>query len=154
MALTRREKWKAGFVRIPSWFFRWRVGFLFGRRIIGIEHEGRTSGKTYVTAVEALYRDKETNEYFVVPARGRRSDWFKNIDKYPAAAIYVGSRRRRVRQRIVPVAEAVGIMKEYEREHPRAARAMLELAGVEGEPTGVTWRQTMEQLPMVAFQLR
>ena len=137
---------------VPAWVFRSRLGFLFGKRFICIEHEGRNTGTLYFTPVEVIYRDKAANEYYVVSARGDRADWYRNVSKYPATAVYFGSRKRRVNQRIVPIDEAVAAMAIYEKDHQKAAAAMLELAGVGGDSSTMAWRSAMEVLPMVAFQ--
>ena len=134
--------------------FRTRLGFLLGKRIICIVHEGRNTGTVYYTPIEVIYRDKAADEYYVVSARGERSDWYRNIRKYPATAVYFGSRKRRVNQRFVPIDEAVAAMRLYERDHPKAAAAMLEPAGVGADSIAMAWRSAMEQLPMVAFQPR
>jgi len=138
----------------PALVFRSRLGFVFRKRIIAIEHEGRSTAEVYLTPVEVLYRDRAHNEYYVISARGDRADWYQNVSKYPATAVYFGSRKRRVRQRIVPIDEAVAVMKVYEKGHPKAAAALLDLSGVTPNVSTETWVAAMEQLPMVAFQPR
>ncbi len=147
----RLRKWLLG---SPSHVFQWRFGFLFRKKLICIEHEGRKTAKRYLTPVEVLYRDRGSNEFYVVSARGERSDWYRNIRKYPAEAVYIGSRRQRVRQRMVPVDEAVVVMKVYEKGHPKAAAALFELSGAVANASTEPWVAAMERLPMVAFQPR
>jgi deazaflavin-dependent oxidoreductase (nitroreductase family) len=134
--------------------FRSRFGFLFRKRLMCIEHEGRNTAERYVTPVEVLYRDRASDEYYVVSARGERADWYQNIQKYPATAVYIGSRRRPVRQRFVPIDEAVAVMKIYEKGHPKAARALFDLSGAKPNVSTEPWRAAMKELPMVAFQPR
>ena len=150
----RRAGIRKALIASPQWVYRSRFGFLLGKRFICIEHEGRNTGTTYLTPVEVIYRDQSSDEYYVVSARGERSDWYRNISKYPATAVYFGSRKRKVNQRMVPVDEAVAAMKIYEQDHPKAAAAMLELAGVRSNGGTQSWRSAMERLPMVAFQPR
>ena len=154
MAKRRRVRLRRALYTAPRWMYRGRLGSMLGKRFIAIEHEGRNTGTTYLTPVEVIYHDEESNEYYVVSARGDRADWYKNISKYPATAVYFGSRRRSVNQRMVPVDEAVAAMKIYEQEHPKAAASFLELAGIKGDTSTMAWRSAMEQLPMVAFQPR
>ncbi|MCH8991629.1 MAG: hypothetical protein IIA44_07780 [Acidobacteria bacterium] len=52
-------------------------------------------------------------------------------------------------QRMVPVDEAVVVIKDYQRRHPKSAAALAQLIGISVDSTG--WRAAMEQLPMVAF---
>lgn len=138
----------------PTMLFQSRLGFVFRKRIICIEHEGRNTGEVYLTPVEVLYRDRGNNEYYVISARGDRADWYRNVSQYPASAVYFGSRKRRVRQRLVPIDEAVAVMKVYEQGHPKAAAALLDLADVTPNVSTETWVAGMERLPMVAFQPR
>jgi deazaflavin-dependent oxidoreductase (nitroreductase family) len=154
MFKSRRGALRKSLLEAPVWLFRSRLGFLAGKRFICIQHEGRNTGRIYFTTVEVIYRDKTANEYYAVSARGERSDWFRNVSKYPATAVYIGSRKRRVDQRIVPIDEAVAAMQIYQQKHRKAAAAMLELAGVDGDPSPVAWRSAMEVLPMVAFRPR
>jgi deazaflavin-dependent oxidoreductase (nitroreductase family) len=147
----RLRRWLLG---SPRFLFRARLGFVFRKRIICIEHEGRNTGEVYLTPVEVLFRDRSKNEYYVVSARGYRSDWFRNISQYPARSVYMGSRKRRVTQRMVPMDEAVAVMKVYERRHPKAAAALLDLAGVTPNVSTEEWVAAMEALPMVAFKPR
>lgn len=154
MAKRRRARMRKLLYTAPRLMYQSRLGSVLGKRFIAIEHEGRNTGTTYLTPVEVIYHDKESNEYYVVSARGDRADWYRNISKYPATAVYFGSRKRRVDQRMVPVDEAVAAMKIYEQDHPRAAVALLELAGITDDSSTMAWRSAVEKLPMVAFRPR
>lgn len=152
---TRRGRMRRFFLlTVPRTLYRVRLGFLLGRRYIAIEHEGRSTGTVHVTPVEVIHHDRAADEYYVIAARGERSEWYRNVSKYPATAVYFGSRKRSVSQRIVDIDEAIAAMTIYEKDHPRAAVAMLDLAGVGGEPTTLAWRSAMARLPMVAFSPR
>ena len=150
-AKRRRGRLRKSLLGAPSWVFRSRLGFVFGKRFICVEHEGRETAARHLTPLEVVHRDKDRNEYFVISARGNRADWYRNISKYPATAVYVGSRKRRVGQRMVPVDEAVAVMQIYQRAHEKAAKALLGLAGVSGADR-VAWQTAMQRLPMVAFR--
>lgn len=147
----RLRKWLLG---SPSRLFRSRFGLVFRERLICIQHEGRNTAEVYLTPVEVLYRDRSKNEYYVVSARGDRADWYRNISKYPATSVYFGSRKRKVYQRMVPMDEAVAVMKVYEQRHPKAAAALLDLAGVTPNVSTESWVAAMEALPMVSFRPR
>ena len=154
MIKRRRGGLRRRLLNSPTMLFQSRLGFVFRKRIICIEHEGRETGHVYLTPVEVLFRDRRNNEYYVISARGQRADWYRNVSKYPATSVYFGSRKRRVRQRVVPLDEAVAVMKVYEKGHPKAASALLDLAEVIPNASTETWVAAMERLPMVAFQPR
>ena len=154
MIKRRRGGLRRRLLNSPTMLFQSRLGFVFRKRIICIEHEGRETGDVYLTPVEVLFRDRRNNEYYVISARGDRADWFRNVSQYPASAVYIGSRKRRVRQREVPIDEAVAVMKVYEKGHPKAAEALLDLAGVTPNVSTETWVAAMKALPMIAFRPR
>ena len=154
MARRRRGNLRKSLLGAPKWVYRARLGFVFGRRFICVEHEGRNTATRYLTPLEVLYRDRAHNEYFVVSARGDKADWYRNISKYPATSVYIGSRKRPVRQRMVDSDDAVAVMRIYERDHPKAAAALLELADVVPNVSTEPWRSAMERIPMVGFTPR
>ncbi|MGH3626024.1 MAG: hypothetical protein ACRDRL_01055, partial [Sciscionella sp.] len=48
-----RVRW---FVRAPIWLYRARLGFLFGTRLLMLEHIGRTTGERRYVVLEVVAR--------------------------------------------------------------------------------------------------
>lgn len=138
-------------LQAPKWIFRAHLGFIFGSRFLLLEHIGRKSGKRYQTPLEVASRDEAHDEYIVTSGTGVNADWYRNIRANPAVAIWLGSRRYPVKQRFLPTAEAVERMKEYEREHPKAAAKLEDLMGVSHDDTDESWTAMMEKIPMIGF---
>ncbi|MEZ5295397.1 MAG: hypothetical protein R2697_03720 [Ilumatobacteraceae bacterium] len=65
---TGALKW---FLKAPSYLFRAKLGFLFGKRFVMIEHRGRKSGNLYRTVIEVAGRKPEASEYICTSGTGR-----------------------------------------------------------------------------------
>ena len=142
------KKW---LMQSPKWLYRARLGFVFGQRFLLLEHRGRKSGTLYQTPLEVAYHNPETDEYVVTSGRGVKADWYRNIQAKPAVAIWIGSSRYPTMQRFLPTEEAVDVMKNYEREHPRTAAKLEEIMGVSHDETEESWLAMMKQIPMIGF---
>jgi hypothetical protein len=74
-------------VKAPTYLFRRKLGFLFGDRFLLLTHVGRTSGRTYHTALEVVRHDDSTGEYIVCSGTVRRPTG--TATSPPAASIQV-----------------------------------------------------------------
>jgi F420H(2)-dependent quinone reductase len=71
-------------LRLPIWFYRMKLGWLFGNRFLMLTHTGRKSGKPHETMIEVVRHDKETDTYYVVSGWGRNrigTKTFKNLQR-------------------------------------------------------------------------
>ncbi len=82
-------------LHIPTWVFRARLGFVFGKRFLMIEHSGRKSSKLYRTVLEVAGRAPEAREWIVTSGTGPSADWYRNVSAGGVAAVWIGSRRYR-----------------------------------------------------------
>ncbi|AHH17723.1 hypothetical protein NONO_c29340 [Nocardia nova SH22a] len=136
-----------GLVRAPIAIYRAGLGFLFGSRMLMLEHIGRTSGARRYVVLEVVDRPGP-GELVIVSGFGARSQWYRNIAAEPSVRVWVGWRRG-VPARAVAMddAESAAALARYQRAHPAAwknLRAMIERA------TGVP----VDTLPMVRLRLR
>lgn len=136
----------------PVWVFRARLGFLFGGRIVMLEHTGRRSGKLRQTPLEVVHSDE--GSYILCSGTGPKADWFRNIKKTPALALWVGSRRYPVDQRFLEDSEAATTFAGYEAAHPKAAKRLTDLMGVSHDGTHAGRIKMVTQIPMVEMRLR
>src|SRR4051794_19376116 len=74
-ARALRTRW---LVRLPIWLYRARLGFLFGRRLLMLEHVGRTSGQPRYVVLEVV--DHSPGEYTVCAGFGERTQWLRNLE--------------------------------------------------------------------------
>ena len=81
-----------GVARAPIWLYRARLGFVFGNRLLMLEHVGRTSGLKRYVVLEVVDHPTPTR-YVVVSGFGERAQWFRNVEANPHVRVYLGSRR-------------------------------------------------------------
>lgn len=89
MAELLRVRW---FVRAPIWLYRARLGFMFGSRLLMLEHVGRTSGRCRYVVLEVIARPT-ANRYVVASGFGTSAQWYRNVSAEPRVRIYLGSHR-------------------------------------------------------------
>lgn len=136
----------------PVWLFRARLGFLFGRRIVMLEHTGRRSGKLRQTPLEVVKHDGDS--YLLCSGTGPNADWYRNINVAPAVALWVGRHRHPVEQRFLEPSEAATVFAGYEQAHPKAATKLMQLMGVSHDGTHDSRVAMVERIPMVEIRIR
>ena len=136
----------------PVWLFRARLGFLMGKRIVMLEHQGRRSGKLRQTPLEVVQRKDDS--YILCSGTGPNADWYRNIRNKPPLALWVGSRRHAVDQRFIEPPEAATVFAHYEEAHPKAATRLMEMMGVSHDGTHAGRVAMVAKIPMVEMRLR
>lgn len=64
-------------MRLPIPLFRAGFGWLFGRRLVMIEHRGRSSGQPRYVVVEVIERTDRS--IVVVSGFGTKAHWYRNL---------------------------------------------------------------------------
>lgn len=138
--------------RLPVYVYSWRLGWLFGHRLLLLTHRGRKSGREYRTALEVIRYDPTERESVVVSAWGERADWYRNLRKSPAVEIESGRERYVPTQRFLGPEEVYAEIAAYERNHPWLARLIPRLLGHRLDGTQAARRAFAASLRMVAFR--
>jgi len=146
-ARLMRVRWV---VRAPVWLYRARLGFVFGSRLLMLEHTGRKTGIRRYAVLEAVdHPDPRT--YIVAAGFGDRAQWLRNVRASPRVRVYAGSRGPvPAIARPLTSEEAAAALTAYARRHPRAWAALKPVfettlgAQIDGDGTS---------LPMIAFDL-
>ncbi len=138
-------------LRIPMYLYLWKLGFLFGDRLVLLTNRGRRSGRVFQTPVEVVQHDPKTHEYVVCSGTGPQADWFRNLKAEPVLEIQVRNRRWVPQQRFLDNAEAARRFAGYERDHPGTARRLLASMGNSYDGTDEGRVAMMAKMPMVAF---
>lgn len=133
-------------VRAPILLYRAGLGFLFGSRLLMMEHRGRRSGERRFVALEVVDHPA-TDRYVIVSGFGTGSQWYRNIVADPHVRVSCGFRRR-APALATPMTDeqSARALERYIDEHPRAwdkLRATIEQA------TGAP----VDTLPMVELRL-
>ena len=136
----------------PVWLFRARLGFVFGKRIVMLEHTGRRSGKLRRTPLEVVRRAGDS--YILCSGTGPNADWYRNLKSKAAVALWVGSRRHSAEQRFLDDSEAATVFAAYETDHPKAAVRLMDLMGVGHDGTHEGRMAMVARIPMVELRLK
>jgi deazaflavin-dependent oxidoreductase (nitroreductase family) len=133
------------FVRAPIWLFRARLGFLFGRRLLMLEHTGRKSGARRYVVLEVVSRIPDG--YVVASGFGARAQWFRNVRANPRVRVYTGARKPApATARLLTPAEAQEAMDGYAASHPRSWAALAPVFET-------TLGARAHELPLIALEL-
>jgi deazaflavin-dependent oxidoreductase (nitroreductase family) len=137
-------------VRAPIALFRAGAGFLFGGRLLLLEHTGRNSGFTRYVVLEVVSHPAP-GTFVVASGFGTRAQWYRNVIAHP---------RVRLRWSIRPAATAVAhpldpqesaaIIASYAAKHPRA---WAKLNRVFATTLGAPVEGPDAALPVVRFEV-
>jgi deazaflavin-dependent oxidoreductase (nitroreductase family) len=144
--------------RAPVYLYRWRLGWLLGRRFLLLIHVGRRTGRRRHTVLEIVEYRREGPEAIVISAFGRRADWLRNIKATPDPQVVIGSRRFTAIHRILGKDDAVGVLGRYQRRNrlvlPIIRLVLSRLLGWRYDGSEEHRRRLAAQLPFVAFRPR
>ncbi|MBW8710781.1 MAG: nitroreductase family deazaflavin-dependent oxidoreductase [Mycobacterium sp.] len=112
------------FVRAPIYLYKLRLGFLFGHRMLLLEHIGRKSGARRYAVLEVVDH-RRTDEYVIVSGFGEASQWYRNVVANPHVRVSVGLRRN-VPALAAPMTReaAEETLDRYAERHPRTWRTL------------------------------
>lgn len=134
------------FVRAPIWIYRAGLGFLFGSRLLMLQHTGRRSGARRFVVLEVVDRPA-ANEYIVVSGFGTTAQWYRNVRANARVRVSTGTKRAAPAiATLMTDQEAAAALEHYVRDHPKAwntLRATIEQA------TGTP----VHNLPMVRVRI-
>jgi deazaflavin-dependent oxidoreductase (nitroreductase family) len=140
--------------RAPLLVYRARLGWLFGRRLVMIEHRGRVSGRQRRVVVEVVVHDPVSGAVTVASGYGPTANWYRNLLADPEAHIVLGARRLPVRARPVPSEEGADLMAEYARRRPRSARMVAKQVGLPVDGSEARYRELGRTLPYMRLEPR
>ncbi len=137
-------------MRAPIWIYRAGLGFVFGSRLLMLEHIGRKSGLPRQVVLEVV--DHPAPGTYVVPSGfGQHAQWIRNVQANPRVRVYTsGLAPTPATARVLGQAEADRALAVYIRRHPRAWATFK--PAVE-ETLGRHISATNTELPMVELQL-
>jgi deazaflavin-dependent oxidoreductase (nitroreductase family) len=108
--------------RTPIAVYRAGLGFLFGHRLLLLEHLGRRTGLPRYAVLEVVARP-EPDRYVVPSGFGERAQWFRNVLAHPQVRVRVGRGPLvPAHARVLAEREAAAVLREYVSRHPLAWR--------------------------------
>lgn len=114
-------------MRSPIHLYRVGLGFLFGSRMLLLEHTGRVSGAPRAVVLEVAGRPGP-DRYVVMSGFGEGAQWYRNVRASPAVRVSVGRRRSvPATAELLPPERAAAVFSDYSRRHPRLWARMVPL---------------------------
>jgi deazaflavin-dependent oxidoreductase (nitroreductase family) len=111
-------------MRAPIWMYRARLGFMFGSRLLLLEHIGRRTGARRLVVLEVVGHPA-SDTYVVASGFGSRSQWYRNVTAHPRVRVSVAHRRAvPAEARVLEPSQAVTALQEYVDRHRRAWLAL------------------------------
>jgi deazaflavin-dependent oxidoreductase (nitroreductase family) len=138
--------------RAPIYLYRLGLGWLFGNRLMLLNHIGRVSGKQRHTILEVVEHDPTQGSFVVASGWGPTAAWYRNIRHTPDVSIQVG--RRTILATAAPLAEDEGaeIFARYASQHRTAAKYLLpRLMGFAVDGSEADFRAVGRRMPFVRF---
>ena len=136
--------------RIPVHLYRLRLGWLFGSRLLLLNHIGRVSGKPRQTVLEVAERDGDS--YVVASGWGPTAAWYCNILHTPDVTIQVGTRTIPVTATPLDKDQGAQVFVRYGSRHRTAAKYVLpRVLGFSVDGSDADFRAVGQQLPFVRF---
>ncbi|WP_106816721.1 nitroreductase family deazaflavin-dependent oxidoreductase [Microbacterium timonense] len=106
-------------MRMPIPLYRAGLGWIFGRRLVMVEHLGRRSHEPRFVVVEVVQRER--NVIRVASGFGVRSQWYRNLRANGVAYLSTGRVRRvPAAVRLLDAEDSSCLLKTYAAEHPDA----------------------------------
>jgi deazaflavin-dependent oxidoreductase (nitroreductase family) len=141
--------------RIPVYFYRLGFGWLFGERLVMIEHLGRKTGSPHQAVVEVIERDSQTGNVTVVAGYGEKTQWYQNLRAHPETTIQIGRRRLPVVAEFVTAEDGEAVMSRYFNHHRKLTVELFSMMGYSWDGTEQGARQiARDSLRFVHFHPR
>lgn len=135
------------FVRAPIPLYRAGLGFLLGRRLLMLEHVGRTSGQPRYVVLEVV-REESPHALVVASGFGSTAQWFRNVVAEPRCHVSIGfTRRRPAVATVLGATERDETLDHYRQAHPGS---WAKLSAIIVEATG----ETDPDIPLVRLELQ
>jgi deazaflavin-dependent oxidoreductase (nitroreductase family) len=141
--------------RLPISAYKAGLGWLFGHRLLLLNHIGRVTGKPRQTILEVVELDATDGSYVVASGWGPSAAWYRNILRDPDVSIQIGSRTIPVRAVPLSQNEGAEIFSRYASRHRRLATYMLpRLLGMSVDGSDADFRDVGRRMPFVRFLVR
>jgi deazaflavin-dependent oxidoreductase (nitroreductase family) len=138
--------------RAPICLYRLGLGWLFGDRLLLLNHVGRVSGKPRQAIVEVVAHDRPDGSFVIASGWGPSAAWYRNLLHTPDVSIQLGTRVSAVRAVPLPEEEGSEIFAQYAIRHRMLAKHFLpRLMGFSVDGSEADFREVGRRLPFVRF---
>ncbi len=138
--------------RLPVYLYRCGFGWVFGDRLLLLNHIGRISGKQHRTVLEVVTHDPADGSYVVASGWGPTAGWYRNVLQTAKVGIQVGTRTLPVTAMPLSRDDGAEIFAQYAAQHRGLARHLLpRLMGFSVDGSEADFRAVGRQLPFIRF---
>jgi deazaflavin-dependent oxidoreductase (nitroreductase family) len=137
-------------LRLPIVFYRARLGWVFGRRLVLVHHVGRRTGRRHEVVLEVV--DRSGGAVTVASGFGPRADWYRNLLAAPRTTMTLGAHPQPVEARALDAEEGSAVLLAYGRRHRRAARVVARRMGYEIDGSDADLRELGRRLPFLRLE--
>jgi deazaflavin-dependent oxidoreductase (nitroreductase family) len=138
-------------LRLPIGLYRARLGWIFGGRLVLVEHIGRRTGRRRQVVLEVVARS-DNSAVTVASGFGPRADWYRNLLANPRTTMTLGVRRRPAQAYPIDTDEGAAVMLTYGRRHRRAARVVARRMGYEIDGSDADLTELGHRLPFLSLE--
>ena len=121
--------------RVPVYFYRFGLGWLFGKKFVLINHIGRVTGLDRQAVVEVVEREAGTGNVIVAAGYGEQTQWYRNLRANPETVIQIGNREHPVRAEFVSPEGGEDIIARYIGRYGAVAAGLFRMMGYEWDGT-------------------
>lgn len=144
--------WWRLLLRAPIPLFRRGLGWVFGHRLLLLNHVGRVTGTMHQTILEVVEHDAASGSYVVGSGWGSRAAWYRNVRAEPRVSIVVGRQKIPVTAVALNEDEGAVIFTRYAARHRRIARHLLpRVLGVAVDGSADDFMAVGQRMPFIRF---
>ena len=156
MVAVRKRGWLWYLFRGPIWVYRLGLGWIFGKRVLLLTHNGRRTGLPRQAVLEVVEYRQDGPEVIVANGFGRNSDWVRNIEARNGEQITVGSKHFAATHRFLSEEEAIRVIRDYEYRNrfisPIVRGGFSWLLGWKYRGSEEDRRRLVKQIPLISFR--
>lgn len=138
--------------RLPLKAYQHNAGPAAGRTFVMFTHVGRKAGQPHQTVAMVLRDNRATGEAVICAGWGPHTDWYRNLQAYPAVKVQLGGQTFTPQQRFLTEKEAFDVATQFQREHPHRLRLFSTVLGWGDLRDDVRVREFIRTHPFVAFR--
>ena len=137
-------------LRIPIFFYRIGLGFLFGDRFLMLTHTGRKSGVKHRVILEVVQHDLVNDRYYIASGWGEKSNWYQNILNNPNVQFQVKNSKYDAYATKADNEKAADVLFDYATRNPNAFLILSDrIIGERLEPSKVNCMLMADHIPLV-----
>jgi deazaflavin-dependent oxidoreductase (nitroreductase family) len=141
--------WQRFVARLTIALFRCGLGWVFGKRLLLLHHQGRVSGLDRRVVLEVVEYSPADDSLIVASGFGPGAAWYRNLRAQPKTLIQLGNRHFAVTARFLTPEAGAEVMARNAPRHPRIARRLCALLSLPPDGTEAGFREAGRAVPFV-----